>query len=141
MLLIYLISIIIYIVAGVMVYHNLYNYDKPRKIKLMVIGFIVTFIVTVMICVISASGINANKNYISIARNTSMLVFAPINSIIALPYICNVLNKYKDKRINEQQLKMKILIFSIVLIFVLIFEISYIKDFEMGLIKSANLKQ
>ncbi len=137
MLLISIISIIIYIVAGVMIYYNLYNYDKSSKIKLMIIGFIITFIATVIICFISANGISASANYVSIARNTSILIFAPINAIISLPYICNVLNKYKDRRINETQLKRKILIFSIILILIFIFEMAYIKDFEMGLISSA----
>lgn len=141
MLLIFIISTIIYIVAGVMIYHNLYNYDKSSKIKLMIIGFIITFILTVIICFISASGINANANYISIVRNTSILIFAPINAVISLPYICNMFNKYKDKRINVIQLKRRILIFSIILIFIVIFEIAYIKDFEVGLINNASLKQ
>ncbi len=141
MLLISIISIIIYIVAGVMIYHNLYNYDKSSKIKLMAIGFIITFIITVIICFISASGINASANYVSIARNSSILIFAPINAVISLPYICNMFNKYKEKRINETQLKRKILIFSIILIFIVIFEMSYIKDFEIGLINNASIKQ
>lgn len=136
MLLIFIISIIIYIVAGVMIYHNLYNYDKSSKMKLIVIGFIITFIITVIICFISTNGINSNTNYIRIARNTAILIFAPINSIISLPYICNIFNKYKDKRVNEIQLKRKILIFSIIIIIIFIFQVSYIKDFETGLINS-----
>lgn len=105
MLLIFIISIIIYIVAGIMVYHNIYNYDKPSKIKLITIGFIIIFIVTVVIGFISTNGINANIKYVSIARNTAILIFAPINTIISLPYIYNLLNKYKDKRITEMRIK------------------------------------
>ena len=137
MLLIFIISIIIYIIAGVMIYYNMYNYDKLIKIKMIVSGFIIVFIITVIICFISTGGINANVKYISIARNASILIFAPINAIISLPYISNTFNKYKDKRINQTELKKRILIFSIILIFVLIFEIGYIEDFETGIINSA----
>lgn len=105
MLLILTISIIIYIIAGVMVYHNMYNYDKPSKIKLIIIGFIITFIITVIICFISTSGIDANVKQISVVRNAAILIFAPINAIISLPYICNALNKYKDKRIDKARVK------------------------------------
>lgn len=101
MLLILTISIIIYVVAGIMIYHNLYNYDKSSKIKLMIIGFIMTFIVTIIICFISTSGIDANVKQISVVRNAAIVIFAPINSIISLPYIYNLLNKYKDKRIDK----------------------------------------
>ena len=105
MLLILTISIIIYIIAGVMIYHNIYNYDKLNKIKLITIGFIVTLIVTVIICFISTSGMVANSKHISVARNTAILIFAPINAIISLPYIYNALNKYKDKRVDEIRFK------------------------------------
>ncbi len=140
MLLIFIISIIIYIIATIMIYHNIYNYDKASKIKIIIIGFIVTFIITVIICFVSSNRISTNANYISIARNTSILLFAPINAIISLPYIGNLLNKYKNKTINVMQLKKRIIIFFIILIIVFIFEISYIKDFEIGLLKSTIRK-
>lgn len=138
MLLIFIISIIIYVIAAFMIYYNLYNYDKPGKIKLIALGFIVTFILTTIICYISSSGINTgNANYLGVARNTAILLFAPINAIISLPYIGSILNKYREKRINEKQLKKRLLIFLIALIIILIIEISYIKDFQIGLLKNA----
>lgn len=140
MLIIFIISIIIYTIAGVMINHNLYNYDKAYKIKYIIIGFIITFIITVILCFISTNGIIANENYITIVRNTSILLFSPINAIISLPYIGNLLNKYEDKRINEKKLKKKLLLFGIILIIIFIFEVAYIKDFELGLIKSAIQK-
>lgn len=140
MLLIFIISIIIYIVAGIMIYHNLYNYDKSSKIKFIIFSFIIVFAITVIICFISTNGINEDSKYIRISRNTSILIFAPINAIISLPYMCNTFNKYKAKRINETNLKRRIIIFSIVLILILIFEIGYIKDFEIELINNASLK-
>lgn len=105
MLLIFIISIIIYIIATIMIYHNIYNYDKVNKIKIIIIGFIVTFIITVIICFISSNGSSTNANYNSIARNTAILLFAPINSIISLPYVGNLLNKYKGKTINDTRAK------------------------------------
>ena len=125
MLLISTISIIIYIIAGVMIYHNIYNYDKLSKIKLITIGFILTLIVTVIMCFISTSQISVdveatnnqdiyflnpnmdgvNSKHISIIRNITILIFSPINAIISLPYIYNTLNKYKDKKIDKGRIK------------------------------------
>lgn len=121
-----------------MIYHNMYNYDKGSRIKLLIAGFIITFIITVIICNISSGSINTNANYLSIVRNTAILLFAPINAIISLPYIGNVLNKYKEKRITKEQLKKRLIIFSVILIIIVIFEVGYIKDFEIGLLKSAT---
>lgn len=137
MLLIFIISLIIYIVATIMIYHNIYNFEKSNKIKLIILGYIATFIITLVICSISSNTINVNDSYLRIARNTAILLFSPINAIITLPYIGSILNKYKDKRINQSDVKKRFLILLIILLIVIIFEIGYIKDFEMGLIANA----
>ena len=97
--LIFIISLVIYVIAGFVIYHNMYNFDKSEKIKMIILGFIVTLIMTTIICFISSNNINTeNTQYISIIRNTSILLFSPINSIIFIPYIGNLLNKYKDSK-------------------------------------------
>ncbi len=137
MFLIFIISLIIYIIATIMIYHNVYNFEKTNKIKFIVLGIIVTFIITVIICSISSNGIHSNDNYLATAKNIAILLFSPINLIIALPYIGNVLNKYKEKRINESSLKKRFLILFVIFVIVIIFEIGYIKNFEIGLITNA----
>ncbi len=134
---IFIISFIIYVIAGFMIYHNMYNFDKSKKIKTIIIGFIITLILTIIICCISSNNIDIeNTQYVSIIRNTSILLFSPINSIIFIPYICNLLNKYKDNRIDEQQLKKRLIILCIILILIVIFELNYIKDFQIGLLRN-----
>ena len=91
---IFIISFIIYVIAGFMIYHNMYNFDKSKKIKTIIIGFIITLILTIIICCISSNNIDIeNTQYVSIIRNTSILLFSPINSIIFIPYTCNLLHK------------------------------------------------
>ncbi len=138
MFLIFIISLIIYIIATVMIYHNLYNYNKADKIKIIAIGYIITFLLTLIICNISLNGTNTNSNYINIVKNTAILLFSPINAIISMPYICNVFNKYKEERINKVQLQRKLLIFAVILVIILVLETGYIKDFELGLLKNVN---
>ena len=142
MFLILIVSIIMYIVATISIYHNIYNFEKTNKIKIIIIGYIAIFIITVIICSISSSNINTNFNYLKIAKTTAILIFSPINTIITLPYIGNILNKYKGKKINNIQLKKRFLILTIIVFIIIIFEIGYIKNFEMGLIKNAinNIK-
>ncbi len=144
MFLIVLISVIIYIIGVIAIYHNMYNIDKIRKIKFIILGFIVVLIITSVLVLISSNNIvienreyKSYKNYIGITKTTSILLFAPINAIISLPYMGNLLNQYTEKRITKEQLKKKILIFGVVLVLIIIFEVSYIKDFETGLIKNA----
>lgn len=135
MFLIYIISLVIYIIATIMIYHNLYNYDKSNKIKIIVIGYIITFLVTLVLCTISKNGINTNSNNLKIVNSTSILLFSPINAIISIPYMCNLLNKYKKDIITKTQLQKRTIIFAIILLIVLVLESGYIKEFEVNLLK------
>lgn len=144
MFLIVIISLIIYIIGAIAIYHNMYSVDKSKKIQFIIVGFLVILLLTMFLVFISSNNIklenreyNSYSQYIGTTKTMSILLFAPINSIIVLPYIGNLINKYTDKRINEEQLKKKILIFVAILILVVIFEIGYVKDFQTGLIKSA----
>ena len=134
-MLIFVISIILYIVAIVMTYHNVYNLEKINRIKLIVLGFISTFIITLIVCMISSSSINSE--YLPMVKKMTILLFSPINAIIILPYTGNILNKYKEKKIDKKILKKKFLILVMILVIIFIFEIGYIKDFENGLITNA----
>ena len=135
--LIFIISLVIYVIAGFVIYHNMYNFDKSEKIKMIILGFIVTLIMTTIICFISSNNINTeNTQYISIIRNTSILLFSPINSIIFIPYIGNLLNKYKDNRLDEEQIKKRLNILAIKLILIVIFQLGYIKACQVGLLSN-----
>jgi hypothetical protein len=72
-----------------------------------------------------------------IAKKTSTFLFAPINTILALPYLGNLLNKIKQEKLKEYDFKKKLIIFAVILLLAVIIEKSYIKSFEMGLIKNA----
>ncbi len=136
MIIISIISIVIYMVAILMISTNTYEFKKEQKIKIILIGIIVTFVLTILICQMSSSSIKVDANYLKIAKKAAILLFAPINAILFLPYIGNVLNQYKSERLNEKQLKKRIIIIFIIVIIMIAFEIGYIKNFEIGLMKS-----
>ena len=61
-----------------------------------------------------------------------------INVIITIPYIANLLNKYKANKIDSNNLKRRIIILAILFIVIAIFEISYIKEFQIGLLQNVE---
>lgn len=137
MIVIGIISMIIYIVAILMITTNTYEFEKEKKIKFILIGIIVVLIITWIMVFISSSGIQVeDKHYLSTVKITSVLIFAPINTIFALPYLGNVMNQYKQKRLNEKNKKKRLIILAIVLFIIMIIEISYMKSFELGLLSS-----
>lgn len=136
MFIISIISIIIYLIAALTIWTNIYEFEKEKKIKFIISGIAIIFIITWIIVLISSGGIQVESSYLKIAKTTSLLIFAPINTILAVPYLGNMLNKYKQKRLDEQKLKKRLLAWGIVLLVIVIFEINYINTFEMGLLRN-----
>ena len=136
MLVIVITSIIIYLVAAVIIYHNVNKLEKQQKIKYILIGMLVVTLFTTIICSITTAKIDIqNKQIIGITRITEILIFSPINSIIWLPFIGSSLGKYKTKEINEAKLKKRAIIEIILIIITLIIEIGYIENFQVELLR------
>lgn len=136
MFIISIISIIIYLIGTLTIWTNIYEFEKEKKIKFIISGIAIIFIITWIIVLISSGGIQVENSYLKIAKTTSLLIFAPINTIFAVPYLGNMLNKYKQNRIDEEKLKKRLLVWGIVLLVIVIFEINYINTFEIGLLRN-----
>lgn len=136
MFIISIISIAIYVIAILMISTNIYEFEKEKKVKFILIGIAIIFIVTYLLVLFCSMGIQVEERYLKTAKMTSLLIFAPINTIFALPYLGHIMNLYKQKRINEDKMKKRVLILTILLLIVFTIENSYIKNFELGLLSS-----
>lgn len=137
MFMIAIISIAIYLIAILMISTNIYEFQKEQKRNFIIIGVFAILIFTWMIVAFSSNGIQVSEgNFLKTAKMVSILLFAPINTIFVLPYLGNVLNKYKQERIKEEQVRKRLLILAVALLLVIIIEVNYIKTFEMGLLSS-----
>ncbi len=135
MFIIAIISIAIYIIAILMISTNIYEFKKEQKLNFIIIGVFAILIITWIIVALSSNGIQVQqKGFLKTAKMVSVLLFAPINTIFVLPYLGNVLNKYKQEKIKEDQVRKRLLILGIALIIVIIIEANYIKTFETGLL-------
>lgn len=137
MIIIGMISIVMYIVAILMISSNTYEFEKQKKIKFILLGMVIIFFITWMIVEISSNGIQIeNQSYLTIAKKTSIFLFAPINTIVCLPYLGYVINKYKQQALTKEKVKNKIGIMCIIIFVILMIEINYIKSFELGLLST-----
>lgn len=137
MFMIAIISIAIYLIAILMISTNIYEFQKEQKRNFIIIGVFAILIFTWMIVAFSSNGIQVSEsNFLKTAKMVSILLFAPINTIFVLPYLGNVLNKYKQERIKEEQVRKRLLILAVALLLVIIVEVNYIKTFEIGLLSS-----
>lgn len=137
MALIIIVSIILYAVASVTIYHGLYHYEKKQKIVITLAGCILLLVVTIIACFISSSNLPVeNKEYVAIARNTSILLLAPIYCLIILPVLAKTLNRYKAREIQDKQMRRRMLILLGLTIIIFILGISYARGFQLGLLNS-----
>ena len=135
----FMIGIVISVVGVLMIHTNLYNFEKEKKIKMIAIAMTVVWIITFCIILIASGGIGqVSKEYKQTANMTSLLLFAPLNTAICLPYLAHVINQYKQKRYNQEQVKKRMILAGICIFFFLIFECSYIQSFEIGLFNSVK---
>lgn len=138
MFIVSIISIVIFAIAILMICANIYELEKEKKIYFVTIGIIVITIFTWIIVNISSIGIQVeNKEYLNISKLSSVLIFAPINAILALPYLGNIINKLKQDSLTKGQVKFKILVLLAILVIIAIIEVSYIKNFQIGMLSNA----
>ncbi len=127
------ISIILYAIGTVIVYHNIPAFEKAQKIRFIIIGMVITFILTCILCNIAAGKIEGyQKELVSTTKNVGILLFSPINLIILIPYLGNILSKNRDDLLDDSQLKTRFILLAVITILVIIMELGYIKNFYLG---------
>lgn len=138
MIVIVFISIIIYLIATVIILNTLKGFTQGEKIKFMITSLLIVLVITFIICSITSSRINIErKDLISVTKNTAILIFAPVNSIILLPIVGKTISKFRNEELSDKELKGRIITIAVLLIIVMIVENNYIENFQLGLLKSA----
>ena len=117
-------------------WNSLGNIDKKEKIKYIIIGLVLTYLLTFIIYAISKIGIQYdNKETMKIIRTVFVLLFAIVNGYILLPYSFKKIEKIKSKEIEEEKLKRSIIILLIIIVTLLIFESIYLGNLQQGILK------
>lgn len=138
MILLILLSLLLYAITIVMITHQIYSFDKKQKIQFIILSLLVILILTVIICNISSGQIQGEiKEKVEITKQASILLFAPIFSMILIPFLGNIINGAYTKQIKKEQVRNRIIIFVILAILIMIWGINYIQNFQLGLLKSA----
>lgn len=136
---IYMVSIILFIVAGVLTWSKLADLETKNKIIICAISLITCIIFTLIIFGLSSIGIEyPNSEGKAVIRNTLTSIFVPINGIIFIPYIAKILIQIKNNDIDQEQMRKKLIKLLILFILVVIIEINYLKNIQLGTINVSN---
>jgi len=122
------ISIILFLVLILSIWSRLTELETNKKVIMCAIITIIYIILTLIMFVISSSGVEYPKGeQKSTIIKTFVMIFAPINGIVITPFISKITNN------EENDSKRKILIVVIILILAII-EIIYFKNIQLGII-------
>ncbi len=141
-ILIYLIIALLFAVLIFWTWNNTKEFEETsERIIFIVAGIIIIAIITLIYFAISKIGITYPKpEMVKQVRKIAVLVFTPINGFLSLPHIASLKMKIKLKTEEESKLKKKIIILGIVFVVATIMEISYMKDFQNGIVQMLNNK-
>lgn len=140
-------NVIIYIVIAVLfgvliawTWNNSKSFQaNNKKITFILVGLAILFIITFIIFSISRIGISyPNNEIMKQVRKTAILIFMPVNGFLSLPHIANIKVEVEKGNYEQEKLKRRIIIFGIVWLILIIFEIIYLKDFQNGIIQISN---
>lgn len=125
-----IIAFVIFIIACVTIYHNTNSFEPKKRILYIIIGMIVMYGITSIICAIDINDIQVdNEQAINDTLNVIKMIFTPINSMIILSSLGNTFGKAKDQEITTEKAGRRTILILIAFIIILIFETNYIGDF------------
>ena len=136
-LMIYLIIVILFVVLILWTWNSVKNYENTvSKVGYIILGLVLNLIIVSIIFHFSKASISyPNVNIMKNVRKLILLTFTPLNGLITMPIIANILNKIKD---GEDQ-KKRICIITLIFIGVIIFEVFYFKNTQIGILNIMKL--
>lgn len=120
-------------------WNSLGSIEKQDKIKYIIVGLILTYIMTIIIYSISKIGINyESKDAMKMIRVIFQLLFTIVNGYILLPYTFKKIEQIKNNTIEEDKIKKSIIIIIIVIVALFIFESMYLGNIQQEIL---NMKK
>lgn len=134
-----IVAVLIFIISIIWIWHNLGNIEKTRKIIFIIVGLLIIYLITLLIYNFS----NANVIYPSeeiqkTVKNTLLIIFTGLNSLIFLPFIANLFDKILEEEIEKDQAKKRIVIILMIFVVCIFLEKGYLKNTQEGIINIYN---
>ena len=139
--LISVISIILFIVLGIIIYNGLNGMDLKKKIIIFIFEIIVCLIFTMILFNISSLGIEyPNSQSRKIALKILVTIFTPMNGIILLPNITRLINESQNGEIDKEECARKLKKTLIIFILLVIMEFVYLRNTQIGILNNYNMQ-
>ncbi len=136
MIFIVLITSIIYVILISWSWQNLGELEKTKKIIYLIIGIIVSYLITLIIFQIAKGSYAIEEADIqNRLQNIVVAIFTGINGMIIMPQIAKIIDKLKEEQIEKQDILKRVAIILVVFITCLVIEGGYMRDTQKGTLK------
>lgn len=110
--------------------------DKSKKVAFIFIGILIMYGITWIVFQIAKGEIDyQSKEIQNNIQNILIAIFTGINGIIVMPQIGKILDKIKENEIEKEKIIKKIVILVVVFMACLIFENTYMRDTQEGILE------
>lgn len=117
-------------------WHNLGEETPTKKIIWIIAGGLTSYAITLLILQISQSGIAyPNQEIKQEVMRVLASLFTVLTSGIALPYIAKLWDELKEENITKESWKKRMIIVSLLLIFLFWIETMYLTSIQEGMMK------
>lgn len=141
MTLIICIIIAIYILLIAWTWNNLDEIEKTKKILVIVIGTLITYIITLLLFYLSKNGIEYKEIVIEEKiRNVLVVIFTGVNSIIVLPYVAKLIGQIHEGEIEQKRFLKRLFIIMVIFLICMFWECGYMHDIQQGIVRMSQGK-
>lgn len=109
------------------------EFEKSKKMIIILISEIINFVVMMLIYALSSSGIESQIHDAS--KFMMIFAFLPINVMITSLLILTVFNRIVNEEIEEKEFKKKILIRAVIIVIIMIIEVKYLNNVQLEILK------
>ncbi len=128
--------IITFLILIVWTYRSLGDMETNKKILCIIAEFAVILIGTSITYMISKSNIQyPNKDSMLYVQNTLILLFSGINGLFIMPFLSRGIEMTYQENITLNQLGKRIILCTVILLFLLIFECGYMTTTQDGILR------
>ena len=134
--------IIVYLLVIAWTWSSLEELEKKSKIMIIFAGIIAIFLITQLVFSISKSGIiYENDNIEKSISKVIVILFTGLNSLV-LPLLAKNINKRANEEIDNNVLKVRLIIILAIFVICLFLECGYMKDIQEGILQiyKSNVK-
>lgn len=134
-----ILTIMIYVIAAIWSWNNLVQIEKSKKIAVILVGTLLTYIITLIVFTLSKNNVNYDDTIIETTiKNIIVAIFTGANACIFIPYISKQLEKIHEGEIEKEKFTQKMVALLVLIVILLSFECGYMKTTQQGILKIYN---